>query len=397
MIPRHLSSKLRRAATQYPVLTLTGPRQSGKTTLAKATFPDHDYVSLEAPDAREFALSDPRGFLDRHRKGVILDEVQRTPDLFSYIQERVDGGDHPGEFVLTGSEDFLLNNNVSQSLAGRAAILHLLPFSHAELSGRNLTAPGDLLSVDGHSAPPEASLWETLFDGFYPRIHDKKLPARDWLGNYVQTYIERDVRMLVNVVDLEVFGRFLRLYAGRSGQLLDYVALGNDCGVSNATAKRWLSVLEASFIVRLLRPHYANFRKRLVKSPKLHFLDTGLLCYLLGIRSPGELEVHSMRGAVFESFVVSELVKRYTNAGEPPPLSFWRDSSGHEVDVIAEDGTRWIGIEIKSGQTISPEAWGGLRKWLALAEDQAGGGILVYGGGERYRREGIAFQPWWCL
>jgi len=396
MIKRHLTSRLLEAAKRYPVLSLTGPRQSGKTTLARATFPKYDYVSLEAPDAREFALSDPRGFLDRFDHGVILDEAQRAPDLFSYIQGLVDERDRPGEFVVTGSQNFLLSDKVSQSLAGRAAILHLLPFSHGELTGRTPKPPRALLKPV-RSKAPDASLWSTLFTGFYPRIHDKDLPPQDWLGNYVQTYVERDVRMLVNVVDLEVFGRFLRLCAGRNGQLLDYVSLGNDCGVSNVTAKRWISVLEASFLVKILRPHHANFNKRLTKSPKLYFLDTGLLCYLLGIRSPEELEVHSMRGAVFEAFVVSELTKQYMNAGETPPLHFWRDSKGNEVDVIVEQGTDLIPIEVKSGKTIASDALAGLNRWLSLAGDTASGGILIHGGKDAYRRNDITIQPWWAF
>lgn len=394
MIKRILSSQLRDAARRYPVLTLTGPRQSGKTTLAKATFPKHAYVSLEAPDVREFALEDPRGFLDQFEGSVILDEVQRAPDLFSYIQGRVDEQDRTGAFVLTGSQNFLLSDKGSQSLAGRAAILHLLSFSLGELTGQT-SRPLKNLPKPTRSKAPASALWETLFTGFYPRIHDKHLPPQDWLGNYVQTYVERDVRMLVNVGDLEVFGRFMRLCAGRNGQLLDYVALGNDCGVSNATAKRWLSVLEASFLVKLLRPHHANFNKRLIKSPKLYFLDTGLLCYLLGIRSSKELEVHSMRGAIFEAFVVSELMKHFMNAGDVPPLYFWRDSRGNEVDVIVEDGTKLIPIEIKSGKTVASDAFAGLEKWLDLAGDTASEGILIHGGEQAYRRGQVTVQPWW--
>jgi len=396
MIKRALATRLAQAATQYPVISLTGPRQSGKTTLAKAAFPAHAYVSLEAPDAREFALADPKGFLAQFKGGVILDEVQRTPDLFSYIQGIVDEHDRPGEFVLTGSQNFLLSDKISQSLAGRAAILHLLPFSRGELTGEQSTSPLALLELQP-LAPPATTLWATLFAGFYPRIHDKGLPPQAWLGNYVQTYLERDVRQLINVGDLEVFGRFLRLCAGRNGQILDYVSLGNDSGVSNTTAKRWLSVLEASFLVKLLRPHHANFSKRLIKSPKLYFLDTGLLCYLLGIRSPQELEVHASRGAVFEAFAVSELLKHYLNLGEVPPLYYWRDSQGNEIDILIEAGTKLLPIEVKSGQTVAGEALHGVEKWLGLAGQAAEGGILFHGGEQCYRRRNVTVQPWHAL
>ncbi len=396
MISRTLAARLSQAATQYPVLSLTGPRQSGKTTLAKSAFPTHAYVSLEAPDAREFALSDPKGFLAQFKGGVILDEVQRTPELFSYIQGIVDEHDRPGEFILTGSQNFLISDKISQSLAGRAAILHLLPFSRAELTGEQSTSPLALLEPQP-LVPPATALWATLFAGFYPRIHDKGLPPQDWLGNYVQTYLERDVRQLINVGDLEVFARFLRLCAGRNGQILDYVSLGNDCGVSNTTAKRWLSVLEASFLVKLLRPHHANFNKRLIKSPKLYFLDTGLLCYLLGIRSPQELEVHSSRGAVFEAFAVSEFTKHYLNRGEVPPLFYWRDSQGNEIDILIEAGCQLLPIEVKSGQTVSGEALQGVEKWLGLAGQTAGGGLLFHGGEQCYRRGKITVQPWHAL
>ena len=386
MLPRTLEPVIRQAARHYPVVTLTGPRQSGKTTLARMAFPDNAYASLEDPDQREFAISDPRGFLSQFDGPVILDEAQRVPDLFSYIQTQVDAPDQNGQYVLTGSQSFLLMRTISQSLAGRAAILHLLPFSQAELHGQP-PLPRDSI---GERMPParvskKRSLMDTLFTGGYPRIHDKKLPPQEWLANYYRTYVERDVRELLNVGDLEAFGRFIGLCAGRTGQLLNLSSLGNDCGIS---------VLEASFVVLLLRPHHRNFHKRLVKSPKLYFLDSGLLTYLLRIRSPDELRTHSARGAIFESFVVSELVKRALHLGQEPDLYFWRDSTGHEVDILLERGSHLVPIEVKSGETLASDFYVGLQYWLALAQTPTGPAALVYGGDQTVRRSGIITYSW---
>lgn len=398
MIKRTLETVLRRAARQYPVITLTGPRQSGKTTLAQVAFPNHEYASLEEPDQREFAAVDPRGFLEQFRGKVILDEVQRAPKLFSYIQTIVDREDVRGKYILTGSQNFLLMSTISQSLAGRAAVLHLLPFSLAELQGRlplRLASIGQRLQRA--AKPPKADLMDVLFRGFYPRIHDKKLPPQRWIADYYRTYVERDVRELINVGDLETFGRFVRLCAGRNGQLLKLSSLGSDCGVTHTTARRWISVLETSFLVTLLRPHHRNFNKRLIKSPKLYFLDTGLLCYLLRIRSPEELRIHASRGAVFESFVISEFLKNYLNRGEEPDLHFWRDSTGHEVDVLIDFGTQLIPIEIKSSQTIAEDFFTNLHYWKALAGDQAMPAALVYGGDKAVRRSGVVVYSWASL
>ena len=341
MIRRALETCPQKVARQYPVVTLTGPRQSGKTTLVQAVFPRHQYASLEEPDVREYALEDPRGFLGQFTGGVVLDEVQRAPDLFSYIQTIVDREDRPGRFILSGSQNFLLLRSISQSLAGRSAILHLLPFSLRELRRTEALLPGGAgtrASRSGGENPP--GLMETLFRGFYPRIHDKDLDPATWYSGYYQTYVERDVREIVNVGDLEAFGRFVRLCAGRNGQLLNLSSLGNDCGITHTTASRWISILEASFLVHLLRPYHANFGKRLIKSPKLYFLDTGLLCYLLRIQSPEDLRLHASRGPIFESFVISELIKSFLHQGQEPDLYFWRDSTGHEIDAVVDRGAR---------------------------------------------------------
>jgi hypothetical protein len=399
LIERTLERRLRRVAGQFPVVTVTGPRQSGKTTLVKAAFKGYDYLSLELPDQRTFALEDPRGFLGQFDGPVILDEVQRAPDLFSYIQVLVD--EHPdwtGRFILTGSSDFLLLQSISQSLAGRCAVLHLLPFSLAELAGRRpmpLEVMGE--AVPTSLEPPEAGLMETLFTGFYPRIHDKNLPPRDWLASYHQTYLERDVRNVLNVGDMEAFGRFMRICAGRSGQLLNLSGLAADCGISHTTARRWLSVLEASFIVVLLRPHHRNFGKRLIKSPKLYFLDTGLLCYLLQVRSPEELFHRAERGAVFESLVVSELYKNFVHQGEQPRLYFWRDATGHEVDVLIDLGTKLVPVETKSAQTVASDFFDNIVYWRRVCGDPTAPGALIYGGDRAFRRAEVAVYPWFVL
>lgn len=386
---------LRRAAREYPVVTLTGPRQSGKTTLVRSSFPDHEYISLEDPDQRGFALEDPRGFLAQFSNPAILDEVQRAPDLFSYIQTDVDQDDAPGRFILTGSQNFLLLRSISQSLAGRCAILHLLPFSTAELQGRDpipIRSIGRRIRRAGTSQAEDPMA--ALYRGFYPRIHDKNLDPRRWLSNYYRTYIERDVRETLNVGDLETYGRFVRLCAGRSGQLLNLSSLANDTGITHTTAKRWISILEASFLVALLRPYHRNFSKRLIKAPKLYFLDSGLLCYLTGIRSPEDLRIHALRGHIFESFVVAELLKNYLHAGREPELHFWRDSTGHEIDVLVGDGDDVVPVEVKSGQTVAGDFFSGLRYWRTLTGVEDAPAALVYGGDRAFRREGITVYRW---
>jgi uncharacterized protein len=402
MIPRHLTPKLLESVQKYPVVSLTGPRQSGKTTLVRTVLKDYAYRSLESPDHRAFALEDPRGFLGQFAGNVILDEVQRAPDLFSYIQTLVDAEDHPGRFILTGSHNFLLMEKISQSLAGRTAVLHLLPFSEAELLGRppmpiekigQISQPAAGASGDAVEEKPP-NVFEMLLRGFYPRIHDKNLDSQEWLGNYCQTYLERDVREIVEVGNLETFSRFLRLCAGRSGQLLNVASLASDAGISHPTARRWLSILEASFIVYLLRPHHVNFSKRLVKSPKLYFFDSGLLCYLLHIRSAEELRIHSARGAVFETWAITEILKNYYHRGQQPEVNFWRNSLGEEIDLIVGCGPSSVPVEIKSGETVADDFFRTLDFWRKQPGQENAATALVYAGQDTYLRNNTAVYSW---
>jgi hypothetical protein len=396
MIKRHLEAKLIQAADSYRVLSVTGPRQSGKTTLVRQVFKDARYVSLENPQEQEFALTDPRGFLAQFTDRVILDEVQRAPKLFSYIQGIVDERQKKGQFILTGSQNFLLMEKVSQSLAGRCAVLHLLPFSQGELANRPMMDINSLgkAALQQTKNTHRSDLFEQMFKGFYPPIYDQKLAPQDWLANYYRTYVERDVRQVLNLGDSETFARFVRLCAGRSGQLLNMSSLAADSGISVPTVKRWLSLLQASFLIYLLQPYHANFNKRLVKSPKLYFYDTGLLCYLLRIRSGEELITHSARGAVFETFVISELLKNYHNCGRESEVFFWRDSTGHEIDAIIDLGSRQIPIEIKSGQTLVGEFFAGLEYWRSLPGQERCKPILVYGGRESCVRQKTTVISW---
>jgi len=413
LFPRTLSAALRRVAGPYPVVYLTGPRQSGKTTLARATFPDFAYVNLEDLQRRAAVKEDPHGFLRSvaGEAGVIVDEAQRVPELFSYLQQVVDER-RAGPFVLTGSQQFLLGAQISQSLAGRAAVLQLLPFSAAELWRRPALAPDAWAeAAPSGSAPatPPSSLDDVLFAGMYPAIHGLGLEPSQWLDSYLSTYVERDARLAGAIGDLASFARFLGLCAGRSGRLVNLTALGSDAGVSRVTASRWLSILSASYIITLLQPHHENFSRRLVKTPKLFFLDTGLMCALLGVRTAGDLRLHPLRGAVFETFVVSELVKLFLHHGERPPLYFWRDSNGREVDVVLDLGTSRVLVEAKAGMTVAADAFRGLENYERLAASAAEGAaaegrpgyvtrrsVLVYGGDEWYERRGSDVRPWWA-
>jgi hypothetical protein len=395
MIKRTLSRKLLDSARKYPVVFITGPRQSGKTTLAQMSFPKYGYVSLEDLDKRQFALDDPRGFLATYHSNIIFDEIQRVPELLSYIQTEVDLDDTAGRFILTGSQQFLLMEKVGQTLAGRVALLHLLPFSLSELTGTTPADPFRFEETTRERKKPGYSLEQILYQGLYPRIYDKKLAAHQWLGDYYRTYVERDVRDVLNIGNLDAFQRFVRLCAGRCGQLLNLSSLANDCGITHPTARQWISVLQSSFIVVLIGPHHANFSKRLIKSPKLYFLDSGLLCYLLRIRDSDELRTHALRGAIFESFIVSEIFKSFAHIGEDTPLYFWRDRTGHEIDLIIDTGQKLIPIEIKSSRTIVADFFDGLRYWLSLKGNPQTTGILIYAGNEPGKRENFSVMPWY--
>jgi predicted AAA+ superfamily ATPase len=397
MLERAIASKLSSLAKQFPVISITGPRQAGKTTLVKMFFSGHDYVSLEDPDERGFAHSDPKGFLRRFDgRSVILDEIQRAPELLSYIQGIVDNEALPGRFVLTGSQQFQFMSKITQTLAGRTAVVYLLPFSLSELMKARIPDPYKIVELPDSGNKPSDSLENLIYKGMYPRIHDKGLEPHDWLQSYFATYVERDVREIVNVGDLETFRRFVRLCAARSGQLINFSSLSLDAGISHTTARNWLSVLQASFVLHLLPPHHANFSKRIIKSSKLYFMDTGLLCYLLRIKSPGDITMHPMKGAIFETFVLSELYKAFTNLGETPPLFFWRDRTGHEVDIVIDAANMLIPVEIKSGETVAASFFEGLNYFISLGAPAATTGVLVHGGEAMYKRDGITVRPWYC-
>lgn len=383
MIERTLQSRLLDLATRYPVLTLTGPRQSGKTTLSRMAFPDRPYVSLENPARRELAQEDPVAFLARYRDGAIIDEVQRVPQILSYLQGLVDEDPRPGRFLLTGSQNLALVDAVTQSLAGRTTLTELLPLSLEEIR-RFPTAPVDL----------DTLLWQ----GGYPRIYERHLPAHEWLADYTATYVERDVRQLVHVGDLLLFQTFLRLCAGRTGQILNLSSIASDCGISQPTARSWLSVLEASYIVFRLPPFFANLGKRLIKSPKLYFYDTGLVTSLLNLENPRQLENHPLRGALFETWVVAEIAKAHLHRGRRPRISFYRDSGGLEIDLILEQGTDLVLVEVKSSQTPSGQFFTAFERFAASlagpAAPRIAGRVAVYGGDESQARSQGEIRSW---
>lgn len=373
MIPRTLEAALRDRATQYPVVTLTGPRQSGKTTLCRAAFPEKPYINLESPDIREFARNDPRGFLASYPDGAILDEIQRTPELPSYLQPVIDDSGAPGQFILTGSQQFEVMTNIGQSLAGRTALLKLLPLSIEELSGAEIN-----MEVD-----------ELLLTGFYPRIYDAGLKPSQVLGDYVETYVERDIRQLISIKDLSLFQKFVRLCAGRVGQLLNLQSLGNDVGVSHTTARSWLTLLQAGYVVFLLQPWHVNIAKRQIKSPKLYFYDVGLASWLLGAEDERHVKYHPLRGNLFENLVIMEALKYRYHRGERSNLYFWRDGKGNEVDLLVENGPDITPVEIKSGATIADDYFKGLRTFTGKLSDQPKTSALVYAGAERQKRSDL--------
>ncbi|MEX2444328.1 MAG: ATP-binding protein [Alkalispirochaeta sp.] len=383
MIGRRIETTVQRLREGFPIVGITGPRQSGKTTLARALFSEKPYVSLEDPDTRRYVESDPRGFLAQYSDGAVIDEAQRVPELFSYLQSHVDLDGRMGRYVLTGSQQFGLLAGITQSLAGRVGMVTLLPFSWNELD------------ASGQAA---ISLEKALFTGGYPPLYDRLVAPRDWFPQYITTYVERDLRQLIQVRDLSAFQTFVRMCAGRAGQILNLSGLADDCGITHNTAKAWISVLEASFLVFLLHPQHRNFNKRLIKSPKLYFTDTGLLTYLLGIDEPARLATHAMRGPIFENWIVAELMKGRFNRGLSSNLTFWRDRAGLEVDVIAErDGTLQP-IEIKSGATIATDFFKGITAWCALSAECEGDSrlqpTLFYGGSERQLRSAVSVLPW---
>lgn len=401
ILTRHIASKICESAKLYPIVTVTGPRQSGKTTLIREIFADYTYVSLEDPDKLEFFEQDPHAFLETYSDKVIFDEVQNAPKLFSYLQKIVDQDDRVGKFILSGSQQFLLNKKISQTFAGRTALFRLLPFSLAELTKRKSQlawSKDELVKI----SKPSFKLYEVLYSGMYPRLHCKKIPANKFYMDYVDTYVTRDVRTLINVGNLRQFQTFLRLLAARCGQRINYTSLGNDLGVDQTTIKRWISVLEASYIIYLLAPHYNNFNKRLVKSPKIYFLDTGLLCYLLKIKSAQELVNHSLLGGIFETFVFSELYKSFAHNDEEVPLYFWQDLTGNEIDFLIEKSEASLPLEVKAAKTISADFFKNLHYWLKLKDNPQKNGYLIYGGDDWQSRGDesnnlIKIIPWFAV
>ena len=378
MLERIATEKLRQLANTFKAVAVTGARQTGKTTLVREIFSDKPYVSLENPDQRQFALEDPKGFLRTYPKGAILDEVQRTPELFSWLQEILDNNREKGQFILTGSNNFLLQQSIAQSLAGRVGYLNLLPFSIGELEKGGLMPKTD-----------EEQMWK----GGYPPIYDQEISPNDWCPNYIRTYLEKDVRQIRNITDLLVFERFLKLLAGRSGQELNYSTLAVETGVDVKTIQAWTGILASSFIIYLLPPHHRNFNKTIVKRPKIYWLDTALLCYLIGIRQPDQIATHPLRGAIFETMVVNEMIKTRTNRGLPSDLYFWRDKTGHEIDLVIDRGDQLTPVEIKAGQTVNKEFFKNLKYWqnLSGAENAY---VLYAGSTEQHRSDGCHVIPW---
>ena len=369
MIHRELSNKILQLSNQYPIVTLTGPRQSGKSTLLRSEFPDYRYVSLEDLDMRDFAANDPRGFLATYDDKVIIDEAERCPSLFSYLQTHIDMENKTGMYLLAGSQNFLLMESIDQSLAGRTAVLKLLPFSRLELHNADALQP----TID-----------EQIFYGFYPRIYDKNISPTDYYPNYIRTYVERDVRKIVNITNLNKFVKLLRLCAGSIGQLLNMASLATECGIAAGTVEAWLSVLEASYICYRLEPNYNNYNKRIIKSPKLYFYDTGLACSLLGLTSSSQVETHYLRGGLFENLVINQFIKDAYNKGERPDLTFWRDSQGTEVDLVKTVGTDIYGYEIKSGATFNRSYFANLEKWAKIAGISSDRLAVIFAGNDSY-------------
>jgi len=363
MVRRFARKKLLEISKTFKAVAVTGARQTGKTTLVRETFKNKAYVSLENPDIRNYALTDPRGFLGQFPQGAILDEVQRTPELFSYLQEILDSSKEKGQFILSGSNNFLLQHSISQSLAGRVGYLNLLPFSVNELRQAKLLPESDE---------------ELMIHGFYPPLYDQQIAPKDWCPNYIHTYVEKDIRQIKNITDLIVFERFVKLLAGRTGQELNNSSLAVEIGVDVKTIQSWIGILESSFIIFLLKPHHKNFNKTIVKRPKLYFYDTALVCYLLGIRNAEQLALHHSKGSIFETMVISELIKNRTNIGEEINLFYWRDKSGREIDIIIDEAGKLLPVEIKSGKTITQDFFKNIEYWNNLSMQKEA--IILFGG-----------------
>ncbi len=383
MIPRHAAPRILRLLQGFPVVTVTGPRQSGKTTLVRELLPHKPYVSLEAPAQREFARNQSADFLAQFPDGAVIDEAQNAPDLFSEMQGVVDASRRMGLFVLTGSQNLSLLSGVTQSLAGRTALVELLPLSVAELR---------------QSGALDATYASYLVKGFFPAIYDRALEPHEWLQSYLVTYAERDARQLAAIQDLSAFQRFLKLVAARTGQLLNMQSLANDAGINDKTVKSWLSILETCYLIHYVRPHLASFGKRLIKMPKIYMTDVGLAASLLGIKTPEQAQNHPLRGALFETMVVNEFLKNRCNVGERSPLYFWRDNIGTEVDLVIERGNELAAVEIKSGISVASDAFVNLKKWHKYATERGNFSALhlglVYGGDTRFTREGVDVMPW---
>ncbi len=382
IIKRTITPHLKKLAEQFSAVAVMGPRQSGKTTLVKEAFPEHAYVSLEDIDKRVIAKEDPRGFLTAYSdyKGLIIDEIQEVPELFSYMQGIIDRAYRPGFFIITGSQNFLMHEKITQTLAGRIALLTLLPLSVCEISAAMLL-PNDFDS--------------TLIKGFYPQLYAQGIDVWTWSSNYIATYVEKDVRQILKITDVLRFQRFLKLCAARVGNLINYTELARDCDMSSHTAKEWISVLETSYIIKLVAPYYRNFNKRVIQHPKLYFYDTALLCSLLSIRSKDELFNHPLKGALFESFVMSEMFKYNYNHNEQPQIYFWRDVKGHEIDCILEKSfDKTVPLEIKASKTVSQDFFKGLIDWQKITEQQDVSTYVIYGGDESVLRENREIFAW---
>ena len=374
MIQREAKAEIRVLAKQFKAVAIVGPRQSGKTTLVRHIFSDKPYANLENPDLRIYATDDPRGFLSNYPEGAVLDEVQRVPELFSYLQQILDEKATNGLFVLTGSNNFLLQEQISQSLAGRVGYLNLLPLALSEINDHQSTSN------------------QLMFKGGYPVLYNENTDPSKWYANYIRTYIERDVRMVKNITDLITFERFLRLCAGRIGTLLNMSSLAVETGVDVKTISAWISVLETSFIVFRLQPFHENFNKRIVKMPKLYFYDTGLAIALLGLENPVQVELHPFRGHLFENMVIVDFLKKRYNAGKSNNLFFWRDNVGNEIDLLIQSGTRLVPVEIKSGQTVTNDYFKGILFWNKISQTE--GGYVIYNGDMVQKRSnGITVVP----